>query len=133
MAVRWDVTEDDNVFIGEDHDFSTLIYVPGTTRAMIQAGNGVREIVTGWTFEWVVRQDPDDAEEVIRYASDDVDHIITIGATPTQGGPVLWTLERAATLTLRPGRYHHTLRRTNVNVSKVLTFGAFFLQMPDTR
>jgi len=60
-AVDSPITSDQALFIGEDKLLTFTTYIPGTTLAQIAADQisfdvAIRQDLTGWTIEWMLRK-----------------------------------------------------------------------------
>lgn len=106
-------------FIGEDKEIEITVF---------QADGKTPANISGWTFEWVLRVDPDSATALITKTS-----VSGIDVIDLPGARVRVTVSRADTVNLQPGEHFHSLRRTDAGQSKVLVHGPALLSYAATR
>lgn len=100
MSNRQDITPDDNWFQGEDKIFPFTIY---------QQDNVTRQVITGWSFQYTVRDGATHPSPVITKATGGAGITIT---NATQGeGEVL--IDDTDSSRLSPGKYWHRIKRTD--------------------
>lgn len=118
MSVDAPIADTENWFIGEDRslDFTVL------------DGDDVAVNITNYALEWVLRETPGSGTAAITKTTSD-------GITITDGpaGECRVAIADADTIDLSPGRYFHTLRRTDDGLETVLSFGQAVLQEAATR
>ncbi len=92
--------------------------------------------VTGWSFDWVLRRRDDTADPPVLQKSTGAG-IAIVGvfnanpATNTQRVEV--TIDDVDTDALPPGKYRHSLKRTNPGSEEILSFGDAYLQRATAR
>ena len=118
MSVDAPIADTENWFIGEDRSLDFTVV----------DGDDVAVNITDYALEWVVRETPGGATASITKTTSDG---ITITDGP--GGVCRVAIADGDTLSLAPGRYFHTLRRTDADLETVLSFGQAVLQQAATR
>ncbi len=112
------ITKTDNWFLGEDRKL----------RFTVEDASGLAQDISGWTLEWVLRERPWGTQALITKTTG-----AGITITNASGGVCEVAIADDDTLSLPPGGYFHTLRRTNAGAETVLAFGDAVLQQPATR
>jgi hypothetical protein len=118
MSEEAPIQQTDHWFIGEDR----------TLRFTVLDENDAVVDITGYALEWVMRERPATATAAITKTTGS-------GITITDGpnGLCEVTIADADTLSLSPGTYFHTLRRTDDGLETVLSFGEAILRQAATR
>ncbi len=119
MSVDAPIADTDNLFIGEDRSLEFTV---------VDAAGAAQDI-SGYALEWVMREAPNSTNAAITKTTGGGGITITDGP----GGVCSVAIEDTDTLSLLPGRYFHTLRRTDDGVETVLSFGEAVLQQAATR
>ena len=99
-----------------------------TLECTVVDANGAAQHSTGYAVEWVLREAPNSATADITKTTGD-------GITITDGpaGECRVAIADTNTIDLSPGRYFHTLRRTDDGLETELSFGQAVLQEAATR
>ena len=118
MSVDAPIADTENWFIGDD--------VPLDFTVVDENGDAVD--ITGYALEWVLRETPGSATATITKTTSDG---ITITGGPA--GKCRAAIADTDTIDLSPGRYFHTLKRTDDGLETVLSFGQAVLQQAATR
>lgn len=116
MALRDDITADDDFYTGEDKSLVFTVYQSDGTTA---------QNITGWTLSYMWKLRPTDAD-----ASAVLTKTTTAGivlTTPVSGICTV-TIDDTDTDSLTPQTYYHELKRTNSGSETVLTTGTVLLQ-----
>ena len=118
MSVDAPIADTENWFIGEDRPVGFTVV----------DADGVAVNITDYALEWVLRETPGSATATITKTTDS-------GITITDGpaGKCEVAIADTDTIDLSPGRYFHTLRRTDDGLETVLSFGQAVLQQAATR
>lgn len=116
MALRDDITADDDLYTGEDKSLVFTVYQSDGTTA---------QNITGWTLSYMWKLKPSDADAAA---------VLTkttsagIALTTPASGICTVTIEDTDTDSLTPQTYYHELKRTNAGSETVLTTGTVLLQ-----
>lgn len=103
MAVRVDITEDDDFFVGED---KSLIFT-------VKDAADVLQNITGWTIEWNLSHEEGSPSILMKTAT------LT---TPLSGVCTVTVLDTDIDL-FAPDKYWHILKRMNAGNETVLSYG----------
>lgn len=112
MAIRFDITEEKDFFIGTDQPIQVDVKQSDETTA---------QTMTGFALTWELK---DAADGVVRI-SKTVGSGITIeddGDGNTDARATI-AVDDTDTEPLPPGRYYHQLRRTDTGLERVLSYG----------
>lgn len=115
------ITEEDEFFIGEDK----ILAFPA-----FDEDDSPLSVPGGWTFEWILRNNPSSEETLIDKNN------AAISLYPTQAGSntgIQVLVDAVDTLALEPGVFFHTLRRTNLGSKSVMAYGPCVLRYAATR
>lgn len=116
MAIRDDITTEDDFYTGEDKSLVFTIYETDGTTA---------QDITGWTLAYMWKRAPSDADSAA---------VLTkttsagIALTTPGSGICTVTIDDTDTDSLLPQTYHHELKRTTAGSETVLTTGTVLLQ-----
>jgi hypothetical protein len=110
-------------FVGADKTVQVIVYSTLPTTA---APAGVRQNITGWTFEWDLRTTPQaTGVPLVKKTGGQ----ITIADAPN--GVVNVAVLRTDTVGLAPGTYHHTLWRVDSGANDAVAYGPAELTQSD--
>lgn len=116
MAIRDDITKDDDFYTGEDKTLTITVYQSDGTTA---------QNITGWSlsYRWKRSLSDADSEAVLTKTT-------SSGITLTTPGSGICTVTIADTDTdsLEARTYYHELKRTDAGSETVLTTGSVLLQ-----
>lgn len=129
-AVDSPITSDQAFFIGEDKLLTFTTYIPGTTLAQIAADQisfdvAIRQDLTGWTIEWMLRKSRYAATTVLDKVGASISILTQTGATK---GQFTVAIARADTTALKAGTYYHAAARINAGAWDVIAEGAAVLR-----
>lgn len=116
MAIRDDITKDDDFYTGEDKTLTVTVY---------EADGTTPQNITGWSLSYRWKRSPADA---------DSDAVLTkttasgIALTTPVSGICTVTVADTDTDSLQPQTYYHELKRTDAGSETVLTTGTVVLQ-----
>jgi hypothetical protein len=116
MAIRDDITADDDLYTGEDKTLTITVY---------QADGATPQNITGWalSYRWKRKaSDPDTAAVLTKTTASGI--ALTTPAT----GICTVTIDDTDTDNLAPQTYVHELKRTDAGSETVLTTGTVLLQ-----
>jgi len=120
MAIQVHITDADNFFVGED---KILEYqVKDTTGNIID--------ITGWSIEWVLREDPDTSTVLV---TKDNGGNGGLSITNAVNGIFQVTMDAADTSALPEGRYAYGASRTDTGLRGLLVYGDASLQIAASR
>jgi hypothetical protein len=133
-AVDSPITVDAAWFVGEDKLLTFTTYIPGTTLAAIAADqitpNGaIRQDITGWTIEWVLRKSRYATATMLVKNGASVS-ILSQGVAATKGQFTV-AVVRADTTTpavFKAGTYFHGAARINTGAYDVIAEGPAVLR-----
>lgn len=116
MAIRDDITKDDDLYTGEDKTFTFTVYQSDGTTA---------QNITGWalSYRWKRSLSDPDSDAVLTKTT-------SSGITLTTPASGLCTVTIADTDTdsLEARTYYHELKRTDAGSETILTTGSVLLQ-----
>lgn len=115
MAIERNVTDDDNVFTGEDKVLSGIVYQSDGTTA---------QNITGWAMSWMLKKratDSDANAKIVKTTGNGIDVVSAAAGT--------YTVTLTDTnLTIPAGHYYHEVKRTDDGSETVLTHGTFLVK-----
>ena len=114
--IVWDITDDDNFFIGEDKSLVVTIF---------QSNKITVQDITGWTLSWRLKASLDDADASALLTKTTASGIAL--TTPTSGICTITILD-TDTDALNPGTHFHELKRTTADSETVLATGRCVLK-----
>ena len=109
----------DGWFVGEDQTFRFTIY---------QADGVTPQNISGWSLEWVLRVRASSSSAILTKTTSS-----GIVITDESAGKCEVSVTRTESNLLVPGKYFHTLRRSDTNFSTVLSHGDAVLRYAATR
>lgn len=125
MAFEQHIDLNDYWFCGEDKTLTLTIYQPGTTLAQIAAGTAVVQNLTGWTIDWVMREEDTSTGAAV------LTKTATI-STPANGIAIV-AIADTDTDALTPRKYRQAWKRTNEGNEGILAIGDAWLRQAPAR
>jgi hypothetical protein len=122
------ITAADNYFLGSDATLEFTVYDSNSTEETIKNGTATPQDISGWSFEYVVRRDPESINQTFRKTTDD-----DISVTDGPNGQVQVTIFDTDTRDLTAGVYYYTLRRNDPLFHNPVAFGEFVMLQGATR
>ncbi len=114
MAVRFNITADEDFFIGADQPIEIDVK---------QSDGSTPQAMTGWALTWELKDSPADTA----HFSKTVGGGISIGNGSGTDDRATITVADTDTEPLEPGLYYHQLRRTDAGSERILSFGTVVL------
>jgi hypothetical protein len=137
VAIRQDITSDDEWFAGEDRIFEFTVYDPG---AVLNEDDGIvytdRSFttpadpldLTDMEFEWALRESPRSADAVLTKTTADTSMITVLDQNTDTGKLRVFINGDEDTADLSAGKYAHALART-AEEFEVCTYGQAILKL----
>lgn len=110
MAIRFDILESAEFFIGTDQPVNLNVK---------QSDESTAQTMTGWALSWVITS----VDKVTTHVTKTVGSGITIQNGVGTDDQAAIQVDAADTASLSPGTYRHQLIRTDAGSVRVLTFG----------
>jgi hypothetical protein len=110
MSIRFDITKENEFFIGEDRTINIDVK---------QSDESTAQTMTGWSLTWELKPSPGEAFSIQKTTSDG----ITIGNGVGTDDRASITIGDGDTEAIEPGVYYHQLRRTDAGSEQLLSFG----------
>jgi len=110
MAIRFNITKEDEFFIGEDRSIAINVK---------QSDESTAQTMTGWALAWELKPSPGEAAGISKTTVSG----IAIGNGSGTDDRATITIADDDTEALEPGVYYHQLRRTDAGSEQLLSFG----------
>lgn len=139
MALEFNVTKDDHVFVGEDKELHLVIYTDHTRTAILDT--------SAMSLSWLLRNtdksaDPALIEKISESSPPGITHTGTYNSDPVVNTQHVvihlydtdsWDEDVSPPVKLRKKKYRHSLKRMDADAETILMWGSFQFLMATNR